>query len=361
LIPADHVPEFEGRAGQTRRALLLSALALSACDARAAPEAPTAALESAPFPLGVAAMTGQFDDRGWTELVAAQFDRVTPEWEMKMEAVLEADGALDFSRPDRLVAAAEARGLTVFGHTLIWYAQSSAAFERLAGDRAAFAAAYRKYVLDVAGRYRGRLAGWDVVNEPVNDDGEGYRDCLWRQALGMDYVRLAFEHAREADPVAPLLMNDYNLERPKKRAAFLRLAEGLLKAGAPLSGLGTQTHLIADLEPGAIRATVRELSSLGLPVHVSELDVSHNAGRMSALRRGELEARQTALVAEAVEAIMELPESQRFGLTVWGARDKDSWLRRPPNASGPLPDRPLLFDDDGRPKAAARAFAKALA
>lgn len=355
-----HDPSSEGRAGSTRRALLLSAVALSACEARAAPE-PVAPLKTAPFPVGVAAMTGQFDDLGWAELAGAQFDRVTPEWEMKMEAVLTPEGGLDFARPDRLVAAAEARGLEVFGHTLIWYAQAAPAFERQAGDRAAFAAAYRRYVLDVAGRYRGRVVGWDVVNEPVAEDGDGYRDCLWRRVLGMDYVRLAFEHAREADPAAPLLLNDYNLERfPKKRAAFLRLAEDLLKAGAPLDGLGTQTHLTADLAPGAIKAALRDLASLGLPVHVSELDVGLNPDRLAVLRRGEMEARQAALVAEAVAAVMDLPERQRFGITVWGARDRDSWLRRPPNATGPLPDRPLLFDDDGRPKAAARRFVAAL-
>lgn len=318
-------------------------------------------LKSAPFAVGVAAMTGHFDDLGWTELATAQFDRITPEWEMKMEAVLGPDGRLDFSRPDRLVRDAEARGLGVFGHTLIWYAQAAPSFERLAGDRAAFAAAYRQYVLDVAGRYRGKLVGWDVVNEPVAEQGDGYRDCVWRGALGMDYVRLAFEHAREADPDAPLFLNDYNLELfPKKRAAFLRLAEDLMKAGAPLGGLGTQTHLVADLAPGSVRAAVRDLASLGLPVHVSELDVSLNADRLAVFRRGDLEARQAALAAETVEAVMDLPERQRFGITVWGARDADSWLRRPPNAKGPLPDRPLLFDDEGRPKAAARAFVRAL-
>lgn len=341
----------------SRRAALVSALALAACGkARATPPEDVPPLKSvAPFPVGVAAMTGQFDDLGWSELVRTHFDRVTPEWEMKAEAVLTASGGFDFTRPDRLVTAAAQRGLKVFGHTLIWYAEPHPSFERIA-DRAPFEAAYARYVETLAGRWS--VDGWDVVNEAVDDDGE-LRDCLWRQRLGDAYVPLAFRHARAATD-APLLLNDYDLERrPRKRAGFLRLAERLLKSGAPLTGLGTQTHVPADLEPGAITAAIRDLAGLGLPVHVSELDVGIKTGALTAFRLSELLDRQARLVAEAVEAVMALPERQRFGVTVWGARDSDSWLRRGAEDRGPVRDAPLLFDDQGRPKPAARAFAKA--
>jgi endo-1,4-beta-xylanase len=337
---------------------MLSALALAACGRSArASGAPLPPLKSlVPFPLGVAAMTGEFDDLGWSTVVNANFGRVTPEWEMKMEALLGPEGWFDWTRGDRLAASADARGLKVHGHALIWYAQNPPSFQRLGNDRARFAAAYRTYVLGVAGRYRGRVSGWDTVNEPVDNDG-ALRDCLWRQVLGDDYMRLAFEHAHEADPGVPLFLNDYDLEsRPNKRRGFMRVAESLLKAGAPLSGLGTQTHVAADLGAGQIKAAVADLARLGLPVHISELDVSLN--RASGLDRGDLERRQVALVAEAVNAMRALPRAQQYGITVWGARDKDSWLRRPPEDRGLIPDTPLLFDDDGRPKPAARAFIK---
>lgn len=340
----------------SRRGVLAGALALAACDRAPAAAAPDLGplQAAAGFPLGVSAMTAQLDQAPWSGLVTRHFGRLTPEWEMKLEAFLPGDDdRLDFSRADRLVAWAETRGLSVFGHTLVWYAQTAPRFERLDGAGAPFERAYADYVTRVARRYRGRVTGWDVVNEPIRDGGEGLRDSLWSRNLGpVEHIRLAFELAREADPEAVLFLNDYNLETvPAKRAAFLRLAERLLAAGAPLGGLGTQTHVDCALPRGAIAGAVAQLGRLGLPVHISEIDVSTDRGDP---------ARQSAIYAEAAEAIAALPEAQRFGLTVWGARDGDSWLRRGGEHNPLRPDRPLLFDDAGRPKPAAAALAAAL-
>ncbi|HWE47025.1 MAG TPA: endo-1,4-beta-xylanase [Caulobacteraceae bacterium] len=341
----------------TRRAALVSALALAACGrARASDNALPALNTLVPFPLGVAAMTGEFDDPDWTALAVTNFGRVTPEWEMKMESLVAPGGDFDWTRADRLATLARSHGLKIHGHTLIWYAQAPDAFTRIANDRARLAAAYRTYILGVAGRYRGRVQGWDVVNEPIADDGS-LRDCLWRKSLGDDYVRLAFQHAREAEPDAPLFLNDYDLEsKPAKRAGFMKLAESLLKAGAPLTGLGTQTHVNADLEPGSIRACVADLASLGLKIHVSEFDVSLN--RAGGFDHASLEKKQAALAAEVSDAMASLPEAQRYGVTIWAARDKDSWLRRGSENKGLTPDAPVLFDDAGRAKPMARAFVK---
>jgi endo-1,4-beta-xylanase len=210
------------------------------------------------------------------------------------------------------------------------------------------------------------VVGWDVVNEAINENGEGERTCLWSRNLGPDYAAEAFRHAREADPDAPLFLNDYFLETmPNKRRSFLRLAERILKSGAPLTGLGTQTHVSIHMQPGAIKAAIRDLASLGLQIHLSELDVSTRnlegvKGALEMTPMTERLERQARVVAEAGEAFMALPERQRYAFTIWGVRDRDSWLRRPPNA-GDGSDRPLLFDDEGRPKPAARALVEAFA
>jgi len=339
----------------TRRGFTALALALGACGGRAAAEPEIGPLkDAAPFPLGLAAMTAQLADPIWDQLARTHFDRLTPEWEMKAEAFFTGDGLEpDFRRADELAAWADRRGLGLFGHTPVWYAQVPAGFEALAGDRAAFEAACRAYVGTVVGRYRGRVAGWDVVNEPVTDEGSELREGVWTQALGVDgHIRIALEAAHAADPDAPLFLNDYNLEtNPRKLATFQRLVERLLAAGAPLHGLGTQTHVACDLPPGAITATVRELARFGLPIHISELDVS--------TRHGD-RARQPAIFAEAAEAMAALPPAQRFGLTIWGARDSDSWLTRSGNRNPLRPERPLLFDAGGRAKPAAAALEAAL-
>ncbi len=349
----------------SRRAVLGSALALTACGSHAQGAGGIGSLpplrQVAPFPVGAAINTGQFGDPALVDLLTTQFNQVTADWEMKMEVILQPDGRFDFTKPDQIASFAARRGLRLHGHNLIWYTYRPASFEGLRSRPPAFANAYRNYILAVAGRYNGLAVGWDVVNEPVAEDGAGYRDCLWREVLGMDYVARALDRAREAAPSAVLFLNDYNLEtNPRKRASFLRLAEGLLRRGAPLGGLGAQTHVDLSCEPGQITACLRDLATLGLPIHVSELDVSTRGRRWDVSDARSRMQRQARVVGEVVEAFMALPPAQRYAITTWGVRDEDSWLRRPPNA-GDGSDRPLLFDDAGRPKLAAQAFVEAVA
>ena len=334
----------------TRRALLAAPLALAAC--AAAPSPPGTDVgplkDLAAFPMGVCGMTGQFADAGWRALVDRHFDQFTPEWEMKMEAILRPDRSLDFARADACADFARDRGMRLHGHALVWYSQGAEPFAGL--DRATFGREYDRYVREVAGRYRGRAVSWDVVNEAVAEDGDGLRSHHWSQALGeVDHIRRAFDGAHAADPKAVLFLNDYNLENlPRKGATFLKLVETLLKAGTPLHGIGTQSHLDVEIPDGQITAFFREAAQFGLAIHVSELDASLASDRRVDLRTdGQKRAQQAGRVAELVAAFLALPERQRFAFTVWGARDPDSWLNRDARAGSG--DSPLLFDAEGRP------------
>jgi endo-1,4-beta-xylanase len=314
----------------------------------------------APFPLGVEITTAQVDDPVAVELVSANFNQITPGLELKMERILNGDGTFNFGPGDRMLDFAEARGLKVHGHNLIWYIYRPEPFTRIADDPRRFAQAYRNYVAAVVTHYRGRLRGWDVVNEPVAEDGDGYRQCLWRERLGMDYINRALHYAREADPTAVLFVNDYNLEsRPKKLDSFLRLIETLLNQGAPITGLGTQLHMRWDQPLSGVENMMRELSAFGLPIHVSELDVSTHANRLNFTPLEERLRVQAALVAGTARAYRRLPRAQQYALTFWDLRDKDSWLRLP-QYGGDASEAPTLFDDQGRPKLAAKALAQAL-
>ena len=341
----------------SRRAVVAGTLGLAGTAACAAYGDIPPLKSAVPYPLGVAVKVPQLDDPAWTGLAAAQFSRLTPEWEMKMEYVLQDDGSLRLDRADRIVAFARAHGMAVHGHTLIWYAQDGAHFQKLKGRPDAFLNAYADYIQGVMGRYRGIIGGWDVVNEPAWNDGHDMRPCLWREVLGDDYVGLALEAAHEADPDAVLFINDYNLEStPAKRTRLLKLCEAVLKKGAPLSGIGTQTHIDADLPRGAIATALKDVASLGLKVHVSEVDISlrvHSLGDVA-----EPRARQIQLLAELVGAYNDIPAAQRYGMTFWGLRDSDSWLNGKDNRTL-VPDEPLLFDGRGRPKPLAQAFVAA--
>ena len=166
----------------------------------------------------------------------------------------------------------------------------------------------------------------------------------------------AFEQTRAADPEAVLFLNDYNLENlPAKGATFLRTVERLLKAGAPIGGIGTQSHLDIEIPAGQIRDWMRDAASLGLPIHVSELDASlRSDGPVDLRSPARRREQQVARVSELAEAFMALPERQRFAFSVWGLRDTDSWLREGERDDGK--DSPLPFDAAGRPNPMARAM-----
>lgn len=358
--------------GVSRRGVLAAApLLLAACRGRGA-AAPITVYDPKPlkslgaFRVGCCVRSQQLQDPASTDLLLRHFSQVTPEWQMKMEYILpRGASATDASTwqwdaPDAIAGFAKANGLRLHGHTLAWYAENPPLFAALDGQKG-FEAAYRHYMSTVVGRYRG-AGGWDVVNEPVEDDGSRLREHLWSRNLGQDeHMIIAYEEAARADPGAVLFLNDYFLEKiPRKRLEYMRLAERLLKKGARLQGLGIQSHLDIDARPGDSRAAIADLASLGLPIHVSELDIGLSRKRVELRTRADQLQLQAKVAAEVAEAFMALPARQRFAFSVWGLRDKDSWMRSPPNA-GDGTDQPLLFDDEGRPKPMFEAVANAFA
>ncbi len=333
-----------------RRLFLTSTLALAACGQTAAqPVIQGTPLKSlVTFPIGTAAMAGQFDDAAWVDLCLTHCSQLTPEWEMKMEYILQGPDRFLWDAPDRIADFCTTHGLRLHGHALVWYSQGAEVFGGL--DRRAFVAAFDRYIAEVAGRYRGRVNGWDVVNEAVAEDGNGLRDCHWSEVLGQDgYIARTFEQAKAADPDAILFLNDYNLENnPVKGATFLRLVERMLARGVPIGGIGTQSHLDIEIPAGQITAFFREAAQFGLPIHMSELDASlRREGRIDTRPYRQKIEQQIGRVRELAEAFMDLPPAQRHAFTVWGLRDTDSWLRRDARDDGK--DSPLLFNAAGQP------------
>jgi len=348
----------------SRRTLLGSTLAVAACDRFAVAQPTQGPLATplkdiVPAPFGATGMTWQLDQADWITEIRRHCSQLTPEWEQKMERTLGPGFTYDFEPSDRVVAFARDNGLRVHGHTVIWYSQGGEVFDDATVPRARFRSEYERYIRAFVGRYRGQMAGWDVVNEPVAEDGAGLRECHWSRALGMvEYMVSAFQLAKEADPDAVLFLNEYNLENiPAKGATFLRLVERLLKLGAPIGGIGTQSHLDIEIPAGQITTFMRDAASLGLPIHVSELDFPmQREGRMPDMRSmGQKRQQQVARVGELAEAFAALPERQRYAFTTWGLRDIDSWLVR----EGRSKDSPLLLDSQGRANPAYQAVVDA--
>jgi endo-1,4-beta-xylanase len=169
------------------------------------------------------------------------------------------------------------------------------------------------------GRYKGRLAAWDVVNEPFNEDGT-YRQTLWYNGLGVDYIAQALTAARAADPAAKLYINDYNVEGVNaKSTALYNLVRDLKARGVPIDGVGLQAHLILGQVPSTLQQNIQRFADLGLDVAITELDIRMQLPATEAKlaqQRTEYEA-----VVKACVAV-----TRCTGLTVWGFTDSDSWI-----------------------------------
>jgi endo-1,4-beta-xylanase len=362
--------------------LLAVAASLLAAVTAAAAEPP--ALKSLAPPglrIGVALNRAQSDgkDEAGLAIAVRHFNSITPENLLKWEAVHPEPDRYDFGPADRYVELGRSHGMFVVGHVLLWHQQTPAwVFAGEGGkkaDRDTLLARLRSHIATVVGRYRGRIGGWDVVNEALEEDGT-LRKTPWLEAIGEDYLAKAFEFAHEADPDAELYYNDYNLWKPAKRDAAIRLVAGLKAKGLRVDGIGEQGHWGIDDPPlPAIDAAIAAIHASGTKALVTELDVDV-LPRDPEMWGADLTKKATIRAATnvypnglppAVQQQLARRYADVFTLflkhgvgrvTFWGVTDATSWLD-----NFPIPGRvnyPLLWDRDGREKPAFAAVAEVL-
>jgi endo-1,4-beta-xylanase len=331
------------------------------------------------FLIGAALNPGHFSetDAMGAMLVKRHFNSITPENHMKWALIHPRPDAgtagYSFENADKYVEFGEKHGMFIIGHCLVWHSQVPRwVFQDSEGkllDRNALLERMREHIFTVVGRYRGRVHGWDVVNEALNEDGT-LRKSQWLNIIGEDYIARAFEYAREADPEADLYYNDYNLEYEAKRKGAVGMVKKLKQQGIKVTAVGTQSH--HKLNRPTVRQiedTIKAFKELGVKVAVTELDVDV----LPAVTRGP-----TADISVRAQANSEsnpyatgLPDemqkalAQRYAdifavylkygdviarVTFWGVTDRHSWLNNFP-AFGRT-NYPLLFDREGNPKPA---------
>ena len=363
-----------------RSSILLMAAVVAGCASSEPASPPSAAdlpsLKAAyadDFLIGTALNARQYtgQDARAAPIVPAQFDAISPENVMKWESLHPQPGVYDFEGADAYVAYGEEHDMWILGHTLVWHSQTPRwVFQDDDGDpvsREVLLGRMEDHISTVVGRYKGRVDGWDVVNEALNEDGT-LRDSPWRRIIGDDYLVHAFRFAHAADPDAELYYNDYSLENKPKRDGAVRLVRMVQEAGGRVTGIGTQGHYhMAEPTVAQIDSTIRAFAELGdVMVTELEIDVLPSRGSMSADvgRREEGGAGldpytdglpddvQQALAdryAEIFEVFLDHREVISR-VTFWGVTDGDSWKN-----GFPIPGRtnhPLLFDRAGQPKPA---------
>ena len=341
-------------------------------------------LAPATLRLGVALNVAQLEGRDARSLAIAtgHFDSITPENLLKWGVVHPEPERFDFTAADQFVELGQRHGMITIGHVLVWHQQTPdwvfAGDDGGPADRETLLTRMRDHILTVAGRYRGRIDGWDVVNEALEEDGT-LRRTPWLEGIGEDYIIKAFEFAHEADPEAQLYYNDYNLWKPAKRDGAIRIVNDLLSRGLRVDAVGEQAHWgLAEPSLTQIDETIADVTArAGVNVMLTELDIDvlprdpemwgADLSKKATIRQAtniypdRLPHDQQKQLARRYAGIFELVLLQGplvSRVTLWGVTDAQSWLH-----DFPVPGRvnyPLLWDREARPKPAFGAVVQTL-
>ncbi len=316
--------------------------------------------------------TLESQDKTMLDMILREFNAITAENCMKWEPIRPRLDQWNWELADRFVDFGVRNNLYVVGHTLVWHSQAPAHIyldaEGKPNGREAQLNVMEEHIRTLAGRYKGKIDAWDVVNEAVEDDGS-WRQTGWYKAVGPDYVAHAFKLAAEVDPKARLLYNDYNTALPKKRDAIISLVKGVQQAGSPIHGVGMQGHMsLSHPDLAEFEKSIIDYASLGVKVHITELDIDvlplvwnlsaeisnrfEYRPEMDPFRDGLPAEQEEALAAryEAVFNILLRHRDKVERVTTWGTTDGETWLN-----DFPIRGRvnyPLLFDRNRQPKQA---------
>ncbi len=328
------------------------------------------------FMIGAALNEGQIRGQapaGEAALIERQFNTVTPENILKWQGVHPKVGQYNFAPVDKLVELAEANGQFVVGHTLVWHQQTPDwVFEDADGkplSREALLARMKEHILTVVGRYKGRIGGWDVVNEAVDGDGS-LRKTKWLEIIGPDFIAKAFEYAHAADPDAELYYNDYDMWKQDHRDGVVKLVTDLKGQGLRVDGIGMQGHWGLDYPPlNEIEDSIQAYASVGVKVMITEMEITvlpsaWNDRGADITQNYELQEKLNPYadgLPEAMEAKLADRYAEFFGLfvkhadaisrvTFWGVQDGNSWRNYWPVKG--RTDYPLVFDRQCKPKPA---------
>ncbi len=248
------------------------------------------------------------------DIAAEEFNFVTTENSLKWDRINPLPGRFRWAAADNVVSFAKVNGLTIHGHTLVWHRQLPSWIRRSnVADREVH---MREYIDRVLSRYRNNVKIWDVVNESLEEDGS-YRNSVWYEAMGEQYVDIAFHQARASAPDATLLYNDYDVawNGPKSTAMFT-LLQNLKDRQTPIDGVGFQMHISANFNQYAeVEANFQKAVDMDLDVYVTELDVS--------LFDGATLAQQAEVYEKVLDICLRQPRCK--ALQSWGFTDMYSW------------------------------------
>ena len=324
------------------------------------------------FLIGVALNTRQVTTKNpeVQALIRDQFSSVVAENCMKAAEVQPEEGVFDFTDGDKLCDLAEKNGQAVIGHCLVWHSQAPRwMFRDKDGkqvSREVLIQRMKDHIYKVVGHYKGRVKGWDVVNEAIEGNGE-FRKSPYYRIIGPEFIRLAFQFAHEADPNVELYYNDYGMDSPRKREAVVKMVKDLKAHGCRIDAVGMQSHVGFDTPLDEYEKSLEAFAAAGVKVMVTELDLSvlpwpkGNYGaaietnfdykkEMDPYTEGlpaDKQKEQDDFYTKLFDIYLRHSEDVTR-VTFWGLTDADSWKNNFPVHG--RTDYPLAFDRDMKPK-----------
>ncbi len=282
----------------------------------------------------------QPDGAVYADIAAEEFNLVTTENSLKWDRLNPLPGKYRWAEADNLVSHAKARRQAVHGHTLIWHRQLPGWIQRT--DPAERETHMREFIDRVLTRYGDDIPIWDVVNEALEEDGT-FRNSIWYEAMGAEFIDTAFRQARASAPNATLLYNEYDVSFAGPKAdGLMALMQSLKDANTPVDGVGFQMHLDADFDRyDEVAANFQTIADMDLDIYITELDVS--------IRDGQTEEQQATVFAEVLSLCLEQPRCKAY--QTWGFTDMYSWRSE---------YRPLIMDDRYQIKPAYEALQRRL-
>jgi len=300
------------------------------------------------FPIGVAVSVASLHGPD-SALIVREFNSVTPENDMKMGLIHPSENVYNWKNADAIVDFAVRHHIKIRGHNLCWHNQEAAwMFKGPNGQpvtKELLLQRLKDHIFAVAGRYKGKIYAWDVVNEAVDDSDDTtqiYRKSNWYKiCYGIDFIEAAFRYAHKADPNAKLYYNDYNSEHPVKREKIYKMLKKLIADQVPIDGVGMQAHWkLNDPSPEELRKALDEITSLGLKIQITEMDITIHLpkpppapGTVPSVATTtpdsgytpELEAKQIAQYKMAFDIFRQY---KKFitSVTFWNVSDRSSWL-----------------------------------
>lgn len=306
---------------------------------------------SAGILIGAAVQSRFFGDSLYITTLSREFNSVTPEGSLKFDALAPQSATYNFQGADPIIEFAALYGQQVRGHSFVWHEALPAWFSSKKWNREQAVSLLQSLISTTMGRYKGKVARWDVVNEAFENSGS-LRNTPWRHAIGDDYIELAFKLARAADPNVLLFYNDHGIEFDGvKTDSVFAYIQRLRRKGVPIDGVGIEMHVSVEQAPqrDVLVNVMNRFASLGIAVEITEMDV-----RIPDAVSTDFLARQAKVYADAVAACVSVPACR--GVTFWGFTDRYSWIPRyRPGWGSALP-----FDSSYQPKLAYTAILNAL-